>query len=141
MPAFPVSVKGVVARAGRTLLLHNERDEWELPGGRLELGETPEQCVVREIHEETGWQVRPGPILDSWLYYIEAAERHVFIVTYGCLLVDDGAGVAPVVSSEHTKVGLFARDEIDELPMPDGYKRSVSAWYEQWEVSADNRGG
>jgi ADP-ribose pyrophosphatase YjhB (NUDIX family) len=55
--AYPVSVKGVVVRDGRVLLLHNERGEWELPGGRLEIGETPEQCVVREIAEETGWAV------------------------------------------------------------------------------------
>lgn len=38
---FPVSVKGVVVRDGRVLLLRNERDEWELPGGKLELGEEP----------------------------------------------------------------------------------------------------
>jgi ADP-ribose pyrophosphatase YjhB (NUDIX family) len=47
--AYPVSVKGVTARDGRILLLRNDRGEWELPGGRLETGETPEQCVVREI--------------------------------------------------------------------------------------------
>jgi 8-oxo-dGTP pyrophosphatase MutT (NUDIX family) len=46
---FPVSIKGVVVQAGRVLLLHNERDEWELPGGKLELGEGPAACVVREI--------------------------------------------------------------------------------------------
>jgi hypothetical protein len=45
---FPVSIKGVVLRAGRVLLLRNDRDVWELPGGRPEVGETPEQCVVRE---------------------------------------------------------------------------------------------
>lgn len=52
-PAYPVSIKGVVVRDGRVLLLKNERDEWELPGGRIEPGETPEQCVAREITEET----------------------------------------------------------------------------------------
>jgi ADP-ribose pyrophosphatase YjhB (NUDIX family) len=49
---YPVSVKGVVVRDGRVLLLRNDRAEWELPGGRLEPGETPPQCVVREIAEE-----------------------------------------------------------------------------------------
>jgi len=51
---YPVSVKGVIVRAGRVLLLRNERNEWELPGGRLEAGETPAQCVVREIGEAGG---------------------------------------------------------------------------------------
>ncbi len=58
---FPVSVKGVVIRDGRVLLLRNERDEWELPGGKLELGEDPESCVAREITEEVGWAITTGP--------------------------------------------------------------------------------
>jgi ADP-ribose pyrophosphatase YjhB (NUDIX family) len=65
---FPVSIKGVVIHADKVLLLRNDREEWELPGGRLEIGETPEECVAREIAEETGWRVRVGPVLDTWLY-------------------------------------------------------------------------
>ena len=57
--AFPVSVKGVAVQDGRVLLLENERAEWELPGGKLELGEDPADCVVREISEESGWLVMP----------------------------------------------------------------------------------
>ena len=49
---FPVSIKGVLVEAGRVVLLENERDEWELPGGRLEPGEAPETCLVREFAEE-----------------------------------------------------------------------------------------
>jgi 8-oxo-dGTP pyrophosphatase MutT (NUDIX family) len=33
---------------------------WEIPAGRIEAGETPEQAAVRETLEETGW--RPGPL-------------------------------------------------------------------------------
>ena len=58
---FPVSVKGVAVQGGNVLLLRNERDEWELPGGKLEVGEDPAGCVVREISEESGWQVTAGP--------------------------------------------------------------------------------
>ena len=128
--SYPVSVKGVVVRAGRVLLLHNEREEWELPGGRLELGESPPQCVAREIGEETGWRVEVGPILDSWMYYIEQAHKNVFIVTYGCELSDGQDDLAPVVSHEHKRVGLFAREEIDDLVMPQGYKKSIFTWYD-----------
>ncbi|WP_435838167.1 NUDIX domain-containing protein [Streptomyces chrestomyceticus] len=63
-PLWPVSVKGVAFDArGRVLLLRNERDEWELPGGRLEIGSaggeqvpdpTPEAALEREVREETG---------------------------------------------------------------------------------------
>jgi 8-oxo-dGTP pyrophosphatase MutT (NUDIX family) len=38
---FPVSVKGIVVRDGAVVLVRNRRDEWELPGGKLELGESP----------------------------------------------------------------------------------------------------
>lgn len=60
---FPVSAKGVLVRDGRVLLLRNERAEWELPGGKLELGEEPHECVAREIAEETGLPVSTGPVL------------------------------------------------------------------------------
>jgi 8-oxo-dGTP pyrophosphatase MutT (NUDIX family) len=124
--AFSVSIKGVVVRDGKVLLLRNEREEWELPGGRIELGETPEECVAREIFEETQWKVRTGPILDTWIYYIDAAEKHVFIVTYGCHPIGD---TQPVLSHEHKEIGLFGEDEVSALVMPDGYKRSIATWY------------
>lgn len=126
---FPISVKGVVLDStDRVLLLKNERDEWELPGGRIEIGETPEQCVTREVFEETRWKVTTGPVLDTWMYYINAAERHVFVVTYGCHPDSD---VDPVLSHEHKEIGLFSQAEVARLNMPDGYRRSIATWFDQ----------
>ncbi len=132
--AFPISVKGVVVLGGLVLLLKNERDEWELPGGKLELGEDPERCVVREIAEEVGWQVETGPILDVWVYHIFEG-RDVFIVTYGCRL--DAATAPPVLSAEHSEVGLFAEDEVPGLDMPAGYKKSIATWFDRLREDAD----
>jgi 8-oxo-dGTP pyrophosphatase MutT (NUDIX family) len=123
--AFPVSVKGVAVRDGRVLLLENERAEWELPGGKLELGEDPSECVVREIAEETGWAVTAGPVLDCWQYHIREG-RDVVIVTYGCPV---NGTAPPVVSSEHKRASLFTLSEVSGLTMPDGYKRSITDWF------------
>lgn len=123
--AFPVSVKGVAVQDGKVLLLENERNEWELPGGKLELGEDPVDCVVREISEESGWQVAAGPLLDCWQYHIRPGTD-VVIVTYGCHVL---SADPPVVSNEHKRAGLFAPGQVPELVMPEGYKQSVATWF------------
>ncbi|WIX98256.1 NUDIX hydrolase [Amycolatopsis mongoliensis] len=130
--AYPVSIKGVLIREDRVLLVHNERDEWELPGGRIEVGETPEQCVAREIAEETGLPVEVAEILDAWVYHIVVARKDVFIVTYGCTTTSTAV---PVLSHEHSRVAEFAEHEIPGLRMPDGYKRSIATWFDRLRAS------
>ena len=127
---FPVSVKGVVLAGSRVVLLENERDEWELPGGKLEPGESPETCVAREIHEELGLRVAPGPLLDVWVYRVRAGDedRDVLIVTYGCQ-AEPFEEIVP--SAEHRAARLFDLAEVPGLRMPDGYKRSVRTWAER----------
>jgi 8-oxo-dGTP pyrophosphatase MutT (NUDIX family) len=132
---FPVSVKGVAVQAGRVLLLENERAEWELPGGKLELGEDPAGCVVREMAEESGWRVSAGPILDCWQYHIREG-RDVVMVTYGCHVASTSP---PVASPEHKRAGLFGAGEIRRLRMPGGYKRSIGTWFTLLAGGQDGR--
>ncbi|MFC0844661.1 NUDIX domain-containing protein [Streptomyces noboritoensis] len=139
-PLWPVSIKGVALDAqGRVLLLRNERDEWELPGGRLEVGSpdgsqapdiSPEQALEREIEEETGWKIQTASLIDggTWIYE-PIPGRRVLIVTYGCTVLTPDQ--TPLVSHEHKQVGLFPADEVPSLTIPEGYKRSIAAWYAQ----------
>jgi 8-oxo-dGTP pyrophosphatase MutT (NUDIX family) len=60
---WPVSIKGVLFLEEKVVLLLNDRAEWELPGGRLEKGETPEACLIRELNEELGCAVAVDKLL------------------------------------------------------------------------------
>ncbi len=121
---FPVSVKGVVIRQGRVILLKNERNEWELPGGKLELEETPASCVAREVAEELRLHVEAKRLLDSWIYTV-APGVHVLILTYGCTEIRENAAV---LSEEHERLAWFSIEDIDSLDMPGGYKASIRRW-------------
>ncbi len=123
---FPVSIKGVFLVDGKVLLLKNERDEYELPGGKLELGEQPKKCLQREIKEETNLDVEINSILDSWLYSINA-NTHVLIVTYGCVLLNSET-MNIAISNEHKELKLASPHEIDSLVMPAMYKESIRCW-------------
>lgn len=60
---FHITVKGIVVYHRRVLLLKRARPStdglgyWELPGGGLEYGETPNQALIRELREEAGLQI------------------------------------------------------------------------------------
>jgi 8-oxo-dGTP pyrophosphatase MutT (NUDIX family) len=124
---FPVTVKGVLIRGGKVVLLRNERDEWELPGGKLELSESPTVCLAREISEELGLTIEPQSILDSWVYSIVPGV-HVLVLTYGCLESSRGEAV---LSDEHKELKWFPLEDVDSLRMPEGYKASIRSWSAQ----------
>nr|WSX75810.1 NUDIX domain-containing protein [Streptomyces sp. NBC_00899] len=136
-PLWPVSVKAVVLDAeDRVLLLENERAEWELPGGRLEIADqdtgeqadvTPESAVEREVLEETGWRVRADSLIDGGVWIYEPIpDRRVLIVTYGCTI--QGEQPEPVASHEHKGAALHSIGDVPALVMPDGYKQSILTW-------------
>jgi len=122
--SYPTSIKGVLLLDGRVLLVKNSRNEWELPGGRSDVGEDHAQTLAREFSEELSVDVAITAPIDSYLFEV-IPGRHVFIVTYGCTLAGD---FKPKISHEHTEHCLWPVERLSELNLPTGYKRSVEKW-------------
>lgn len=120
---YPVSVKGIVILNNRVVLLKNEREEWELPGGKIELNETAEECTIREIKEELNIDSEIMSLIDVWMYNI-LGKVNVLIVTYLCKpIISNSLDIQ--ISHEHKEVRLYDFDEIKDIKMPEGYKNSI----------------
>jgi len=68
---------------------------------------------------------RPSGVCGKQRQYHISEGRDV-VVTYGCHLISTDP---PVVSYEHKRARLFGPDEVPGLVMPEGYKRSIAAWF------------
>jgi 8-oxo-dGTP pyrophosphatase MutT (NUDIX family) len=120
--SWPVSVKAVLFDdQGRVLLARNERAEWELPGGRLEPGESLEECVCREVAEETGLSCTVSAALPPFVFEV-IQGRHVVIIPFSCRVHRWGALVR---SEEHTDLQLFSLSELRSIPLPVPYVTAI----------------
>ncbi|MFE5595928.1 NUDIX hydrolase [Streptomyces sp. NPDC056549] len=108
MPLHSVSVAGAVTREdGRFLAIRRaDNGAWELPGGVLELGETPQEGVAREVWEETGVRVKVGDLTGVYKNITQGVVALVFRCT--------PCGGSERPSAESTAVVWLNSDEVTE---------------------------
>ncbi|MFD0340392.1 NUDIX hydrolase [Streptomyces sp. NPDC127117] len=107
-PLHSVSVAGVVVREDGRLLAIRRADNgtWELPGGVLELDETPEAGVVREVLEETGIHVE----VDELTGVYKNTTRGIVALVFRC----KPSGGTERTSAESTAVDWLTQEQISE---------------------------
>ena len=92
---------GVVHCAGQVLLVHRPRyDDWTFPKGKVEDGESDEECALREVYEETGLRCELEEELDA-TEYSGADGRPKRVRWWSMRMVADD--------------GFTPNDEVDEL--------------------------
>src|SRR5690349_3401587 len=93
IPDLPVTGVKIYAIHQDELLLTKLRRGWEVPGGHVELGETPEAAVLRELKEETGATVQTYRLIGYLkITNIETTERNRRYPKEACILVYKGNG-------------------------------------------------
>ena len=83
MEALCDGVKGIVRRNDHILVLIRPNDTLDLPGGRVEYGETVESALRREINEETGLKVEIHDPVEEWSFY-KSPNRLIKGMTLDC---------------------------------------------------------
>jgi 8-oxo-dGTP pyrophosphatase MutT (NUDIX family) len=115
--------KAVVTDGERFLLVRKSGDDphnpgrWEFPGGRMKESDDLNEHICREVLEETGYRIEPGPLIDMWSWDMNWNGDPVRVVAVSrfCRLIE-----APRVSPRREK-----DDYID-----------AQAWYEKSELSS-----
>ncbi len=109
----------IIRKDGRLLIAQRppggrHPGEWEFPGGKLEPGETAEECVKRELLEELGIEVRAGARLATVAH--SYPDLNIKLVALECVIV--GGSPADIECSAHRWV---LPDELEafELLPPD----------------------
>ena len=115
-----VGVGAVIVQDGRVLIVKRKYDplagQWSIPGGAVELGETLEASIAREMLEETGLEIEVGPVIEVFDRITRdeqgSVRYHFVLVDYLCWPIG-GALQAGSDVDEAVMVDPASLDEYD----------------------------
>jgi 8-oxo-dGTP pyrophosphatase MutT (NUDIX family) len=118
------AVSAVIVDTDGRVLLHRRADNdlWALPGGGIEVGESVEQALVREVKEETGLFVTIDELIGIYsdpryvVAYDDGEVRQQFSLCFTCR--SSGGTLAP--SDESPELRFVPLDELEALPLGPG---------------------
>lgn len=89
-----IVLTGFIERNNKILLVLRDESEckgahmkWELPGGKIDFGEIPAECIRREIKEETGLSVKVEclvPVIQSNIWDYKDVNQHTLVLCFKC---------------------------------------------------------
>ncbi len=128
-----VAVGVVISRDDRIMLNRRAIDpgkgRWSFPSGYVDLGETTSSAAMREVKEETGFDVR----LDGLVGVYSSPSRPVVFIVYGGKVV----GGAPVACDEVEEVDLFSSDDLPPLAFE--HDQQIVGDWQKWRSRQDCR--
>ncbi len=119
------ATKALIVNEGKFLAVHKSNvnyDLYELPGGRLEFGETPEETLEREIKEELSIKLNPVKIIDTWTFISD--DYQIVGVIYLCTIKDGTI----TLSEEHDKYKWLPLEKESSQYMHKVFNEKMCNW-------------
>jgi len=119
-----VGVGALILRRGRILMAQRGKEPlkgwWSLPGGALEIGESLDQAVRREVLEETSLIVEPVRVFEIFERIMRdpagAPEYHYVLIDYVCRVI----GGEPCAGDDVCRVAWMRPEELKNLQITEG---------------------
>ena len=124
-----IGIRAVVCKDEKILMVQEKMDrKWCLPGGYAETGMSPSEIVIKEVKEESGFEVKPVRIL-GLINYNKHQERPFPFDIYNLFMECEIIGGKATSGSETIDVGLFHIDQLPELSVRRVTKEQVECMY------------
>ncbi|MFZ2803772.1 MAG: NUDIX hydrolase [Patescibacteria group bacterium] len=121
-----IPMKALIVQNGKVLVVFD--DKWELPGGRLHVGETPEDGLRREVMEELNTTVRILGIHDVFPFTTKSGMHH-FCVVFRCELDDPTKPPTPDGEELTDMRWISSPDELQDIKFFPGYRETIEKFF------------
>lgn len=136
-----VDVRGAAFRDGKILMVREISDGcWTLPGGWADVNQTPAECVVREINEESGFTAKALKIAAIQDYQRSNSPPLRVDSIYKIFFLCELTGGAARASDETSEVAFFALTELPALSAGRSTRKQIELMFEHaahWERLTD----